>query len=131
MVAPGPIVKARVGKAAGPQVPEKVPSLRIRQPPPVTERGFGFSIVTVASAAAATAAHATRSAPASLRTMKHPSLCVVEELQRERAMGCGSARPQRRRDERNLGNFLARGARALRVAGVHFETVRALRGEGH
>ena len=44
---PGPMVKARVGKVLGPQLPEKVPSLKIRQEPPVTVRGLGFSIVTV------------------------------------------------------------------------------------
>src|SRR6516165_5464400 len=44
---PGPMVKARVGRVLGPQFPESVPSLTMRQNPPVTVTGRGFSIVTV------------------------------------------------------------------------------------
>jgi len=47
MVAPGPIVKARVGRLLGPQTPEKVPSLRIRQKPVVTVRVWGFSMLAL------------------------------------------------------------------------------------
>jgi hypothetical protein len=39
------MVKARVGRALGPQFPERVPSLTVRQNPPVTVTGRGFSIV--------------------------------------------------------------------------------------
>jgi hypothetical protein len=41
------MVKARVGRVLGPQFPESVPSLTMRQNPPVTVTGRGFSIVTV------------------------------------------------------------------------------------
>src|SRR6516225_6890543 len=44
---PGPMVKASVGSVLGPQFPERVPSLTMRQNPPVTVTGRGFSIVTV------------------------------------------------------------------------------------
>jgi len=49
---PGPTVKARVGREVGPQTPDKVPSLTMRQKPPVVVRAFGFSIVTAGSDAA-------------------------------------------------------------------------------
>src|SRR5262249_53275351 len=47
MVEPGPMVKARVGRELGPQLPESVPSLRMRQNPPVTVTALGLSMVTV------------------------------------------------------------------------------------
>jgi hypothetical protein len=41
------MVKARVGNVLGPQFPDRVPSLTMRQNPPVTVTCRGFSIVTV------------------------------------------------------------------------------------
>jgi hypothetical protein len=41
------MVKASVGSELGPQLPERVPSLTMRQNPPVIVSGLGFSIVTV------------------------------------------------------------------------------------
>jgi hypothetical protein len=41
-------VKVRVGNPLGPHVPENVPSLKMRQPPPVSVRGAGRSMVTAA-----------------------------------------------------------------------------------
>ena len=50
------MVKASVGiELLGPKLPEKVLLLRIRQKPPVTVRGLGFSIVAVGCGAAALA----------------------------------------------------------------------------
>lgn len=46
------MVKASVGRELGPQLPESVLLLRIRQKPPVTVRDFGLSIVAVGCDAA-------------------------------------------------------------------------------
>lgn len=46
------MVKASVGRELGPQLPESVLLLRIRQKPPVTVRDLGLSIVAVGCDAA-------------------------------------------------------------------------------
>ncbi|MCU1332001.1 MAG: hypothetical protein JWM08_993 [Candidatus Angelobacter sp.] len=48
-------MRASVGNELGPQLPEKVLSLRIRQKPPVTVRDFGLSMVADGCGAAALA----------------------------------------------------------------------------
>ena len=48
------MVKASVGRELGPQFPERVPSLTMRQNPPVTVTGRGLSMVTVGGVAALT-----------------------------------------------------------------------------
>src|SRR5689334_23038471 len=58
-------------------------------------------------------------------------LGLVEELQREGAVGGGGPGAQRGRDQRGLRDLLARRARLLGVAGVDVEAVRALRGARH
>jgi hypothetical protein len=61
------MVRARVGKVPGPQLPESVPSLTIRQNPPVTVTARGFSIVTVGGdEALATVAIVISAAPKAL-----------------------------------------------------------------
>ena len=61
------MVKARVGRALGPQFPDRVPSLTMRQNPPVTVTGRGFSIVTVGGdEAPATVAIVITAAPKAL-----------------------------------------------------------------
>ena len=50
MLAFGPMLNANVGSAAGANVAERLPALRMRQLPPAIVRCFGVWIVTLAAA---------------------------------------------------------------------------------
>src|SRR5205085_1053583 len=57
--------------------------------------------------------------------------CLVEQLQRERAVGDRGSSSKRRRQHRRLGDFFASGASAFGPARVHIQAIRTLRSACH